>query len=148
MDMDYALAARRFCEGIAQLGHTRSQRRMSGFSRGESHMLSYLTDNGGSATPGELSAELGVSTARIAALLKSTEGKGWVQRALRDDDKRCSTVTLTESGAQFICDRRQEIRSHTELMLRRLGDEDSAECIRIMYRIIDIERELSKDNEC
>lgn len=112
-------------------------RQAAKLARGELLALYYLQSSGG-AYPGQLSDELSVSTARIAAMLRDMEEKGWIER--RDDasDNRHTLVTLTGAGLQEISRRREQTVEALSGVLRALGPEDASELIRLLKRMNEI----------
>ena len=54
-------------------------------------VLTYISKHGGSVIPSEISNEMGISTARIAAALGSLESKGLITRRIDERDRRRNT---------------------------------------------------------
>ncbi len=132
-------------ELAAELLRLRSEQFKSGvwrqtmrLTQGELLALYYLQGHDGGTHPQELSYELSVSTARIAAMLRDMEEKGWIQR--RDDvsDNRHILVTLTDAGRAKISRRREQTLDALAGALRALGPEDAAELIRLLNRMNEI----------
>ena len=84
---------------------------------------------------GEFIEKLGLTTGRIANILKKLEEKRYINRTADREDRRRVYVSLTESGRQH-AERRYEamFRVHREL-LDRLGPEDAMELMRILGRL-------------
>lgn len=53
-------------------------------------------------TAGDIAERLGVSTARVAALLKRLESKGLIARRRSEADARVTEVVLTDKGAACV----------------------------------------------
>ena len=107
--------------------------------KGEKVLLIYLFDSGGTSTPGTLAQLLNVSAARIAAILKTLEGKNLIERITDGADKRRVTVKLTESGTQLVEGIRNQAFSRALEIFEKLGEEDSLEFIRIIKKIMEYE---------
>ena len=85
---------------------------------------------------------MGVSSARIAALLKHLEQKGWISRSADEHDERRVNVLLTDAGRELINSRRREAIERVSAALRELGEEDAHEYVRLQQKMLDA---LSED---
>ncbi|MBR1560009.1 MAG: winged helix-turn-helix transcriptional regulator [Clostridia bacterium] len=107
-------------------------------TRGESGVLLYLYHVGRPMYPGELTDKLGLTTGRIANILKVLEHSGLIVRTPDAMDKRRVRVALTPAGEDQA--RRQNenaIAFHSRLLSKLEPDE--AECyMRVMKRLADI----------
>lgn len=112
-------------------------------TQGELLALYYLQDHDGGVYPRELSDELSVSTARIAAMLRDMEEKGWIVRRDALSDNRHILVSLTGEGRNEMRRRREQTLTSLSDALKALGPEDSAELIRILKRM----NEICKDRK-
>ena len=113
-------------------------RQTAKLTQGELLALYFLQGHDGGAYPREMSQELSVSSARIAAILRDMEEKGWVVR--RDDtcDSRHTLVLLTDQGREEILRRRDQTLSALAGALEALGREDSEELLRLLKRLNEI----------
>ena len=107
-------------------------------TQGELLALYCLQEHGGGVYPRELSDELSVSTARIAAMLRDMEEKGWIVRRADISDNRHILVSLTDEGRGEMRRRREQTLSSLSDALKALGPEDAAELIRILKRMNEI----------
>ena len=89
------------------------------------------------SSPSELSRSMGVSSARIAALLKHLEQKGFVQRRTDEHDERRVIVSLTDSGRELIRERRREAIERVAAALRSLGEDDAREYVRLQQKMLE-----------
>ena len=110
-------------------------RRVFESEKGELFALHFIMLSGGETHPKQISDEMGVSTARITAILNRLEEKGFAERITDGSDSRQVIVRITGNGRTFICDRYNEIISRTADMLEALGESDANEYIRIQKRI-------------
>lgn len=85
---------------------------------------------------------MGVSSARIAALLKHLEQKGWISRSADEHDERRVNVLLTDAGRELINSRRREAIERVSAALREIGEEDAREYVRLQQKMLDA---LSED---
>ncbi len=110
-------------------------------ARGELLALYYLQCHDGGVYPRELSDEMSVSTARIAAMLRDMEEKGWIVRQEAPSDNRHVLVTLTEEGRSEMRRQREKTLDSVSAALKALGPEDAKELIRILNRLNEICRD-------
>ena len=111
------------------------------YSRGELAMLRALETHEGEGgecpmTPSELSQELGLTTARIANLLKSLEHKRLVRRVHDSEDRRRVFVTLTDAGRAFGRQKQQEMHTMALRLIDHMGEDDAREFIRLLGRMV------------
>ena len=95
-----------------------------GCTRGENGLLMYLYHIGQPMFAGELTEKLGLTTGRIANILRVLEREGLVTRATDSQDKRRVLVALTPEGEAQA--RRHYARSvaFNERLLSRLDPEE------------------------
>lgn len=85
----------------ALFAHLPQAAALSEMLHGENLALYHLYCND-TACPTQLSQVMHVSTARIAALLRHLEEKGWVARSPAADDERRVRITLTAAGHALV----------------------------------------------
>lgn len=134
--MDYSILAEKMLLLRAQLSHLPAGEAVSDACGGEFFALSLLLA-GAPSCPSALSRSMGVSSARIAALLKHLEQKGLVLRRTDEHDERRVNVSLTDAGRKLINERRREAIERVAAALRSLGEEDALEYIRIQQKMLD-----------
>ena len=89
------------------------------------------------AGPSELSRSLYASSARIAALLKHLEAKGWIVRTPDAADVRRVDVVLTEAGAACIRERLGAVLDEVSVLLSALSPEEAAEYVRLQRKLLE-----------
>lgn len=128
---------------LGAMHHGRSQDIQAG-TRGETAVLLFLSHRRGGPgrpetdaclTPGVLAAALGLSSARVANILKSLERKGRVERLHDTVDRRRVLVRLTPAGQKEVRRRGEEMLASTTCLLTALGPEDGRAAVRILGRI-------------
>lgn len=134
--MNYESMAEELISIRAGLLHVPANQMMNDFVRGELFVLNYLIVHSGFAFPKDLSRSMGVSSARIAALLNHMEKKGWVVRVADTEDCRQTIITLTETGRAEVETKKAEIVEAIVQMLKRIGPEDAEELLRIERKIM------------
>ena len=135
--MDYFSLAEKMLSVRARLSHLPAGEVVSDACGGEFFALSLLLLRDEPSCPSELSRSMGVSSARIAALLKHLEQKGWIRRCADELDERRVNVSLTEAGRELISERRKEAIGRVAAALRSLGEEDAHEYVRLQQKMLD-----------
>ena len=122
-------------------------KKANAFLHGEMFILNFLMFQDRVVMPGEISAAMNASTARVAMALRSLEAKGYVERSVDQADRRKIRVSITPQGREFIkCDR-EEMHDRMVLILRELGEADAQEFIRIVGRITEIAQSVFKEEK-
>lgn len=103
--------------------------------RGIGFVLVYLEESDHEVIAGELSRELNVSTARIAALLKNMEKNGLILRERSVSDARHTVVKITQAGIDYVEKLKEQILSEMEFLVEKVGKEELEEFIRISQKI-------------
>ena len=129
--MDYRELAAEFFKDLHSLRKARPQKHISESLRGEAFALQYIAFHDGPVLPGEISGEMGISSARIAAALNSLEKKGLVTRRIDPEDRRRILVELTELGKEQARKHTEEILDNITQILSVLSEEDAREYVRI-----------------
>ena len=122
-------------QAIIQLNRTPALRRIAESMRGEGFVLQFLARRGEDALPSELSSEMEVSTARVAAALNSLEEKILIHRRIDKEDRRRIRITLTEEGRDASLKYQQVVSGDASKLLELLGEEDARELIRIATKL-------------
>ncbi|MCH5344351.1 MAG: MarR family transcriptional regulator [Acetatifactor sp.] len=103
--------------------------------RGTGFILAYLEEVSGEVIAGDLARELNVSTARIAALLKTMEKNELIIRYQSATDNRQTVVEITQKGIDYSAAMKKQILEKAELLLEKVGKEELDEFIRISMKI-------------
>lgn len=135
-------------QAMLQLYRTAVQRKINEVSQGELYVLNFLARGGGRALSGELSAAMGVSSARMAAAVNSLERKGDVVRAPDETDRRRVQVVLTDAGKERLLACQKQAKRKLGRVLSELGEADVREFLRIIRRLTAIaEADQRADSE-
>lgn len=135
--MDYTGLAREYMQIMHQMRDRNGQKKLHDSMHGENFMLYYISERQGGIIPSEISNEMGVTSARIAAALNSLEAKGLITRRIDTEDRRRILIDLTEAGREQVKVHYDMIMNITINMLQYLGEEDAMELIRIMKKLAD-----------
>lgn len=135
--MNYDILAAELFEVITKLHQNDLHRKLDGAVRGENFILQYIysqSDNG-HISPSDLSKEMYVSSARIAATLNSLEKKNLIQREINLKDRRQINISLTLKGYRLAKENYARRVAAVIDTLQTLGEEDSQSLIRILNKI-------------
>lgn len=119
-----------------QLFRLPAKQHLSQLTKGERFVLFYLLTHRFKAHPRDLSQNMLVSTARIAALLGRMEEKQLVARSQDPKDNRQVIVTLLPRGESAIREIYVSATQSVARMLEALGPEDAAEYLRLQRKIL------------
>ncbi len=136
--MDYRSLAEKMLDIRAQLSHQPLGYAVAETCGGEYFALSFLLTHGCCSCPSELSRSMGVSSARIAALLKHLEQKGWISRCADPADERRVRVELTDAGQEMISRRRRNAMTRVARALECLGEDDAREYVRLQQKMLSV----------
>ncbi len=136
--MDYTELATQLVDMRASAPHIKMDRTMSQIARGEILALNYLAANGNRAYPKDLSKALMLTTARVAAILKSLEKQKMITRTPDPADSRQVVVCLTEKSVALVEERRTGMILVVAKMLEALGEEDAQAYVRIQAKLIEL----------
>ena len=134
----------RFFRSIAEFNKSDKARIIQENLKGERYLMLYLNDHGGSASPGDICESLGVTNARVAAITKALEKKDYIVRETDKIDRRRISIKITETGVRHIKQKGKELRQKVSSTFDQLGEEDTAELLRILDRINGLDKESGK----
>lgn len=101
-------------------------------------VLGLLYHSKDTVTAGKISEMLGISTARVAVLLKKMVSKGLVTKERSPIDARITIVKLTEFGAETTKKMQAEMCHHMGIVIDAIGEERLSEFISIAKDIQDV----------
>lgn len=133
--MDYEELAIELFHAMIQLHQCNPHRKINESIRGEKFAMQYIVNQNKPVLPSELSREMQVSSARIAATLNSLEKKGWITRTIDPQDRRRVLISLTESGKERAKALDKEHMAVVVSMLQRIGEQDAQELVRIIRKM-------------
>lgn len=112
--------------------------------KGENIILFLLMELGGSGTPGQLCERVDFSAARLSAIIKSLESKGYVEKNRNRKDKRSSIVEITGEGFMYFMSLRRQIVENAMTIIEKLGEDDVKQLLRIIGRLGDISNSMEE----
>lgn len=133
--MDFEQMAQEYLETMYYMRKINSHKEIHDSVHGENFVLLFISQRGGKVIPSDISNEMGISTARVAAALNSLEKKGLIKRRIDAEDRRRILIDLTDSGKEQVKNHYSMVLSMVKNMLQFLGEKDAKEFIRIMKRL-------------
>lgn len=109
---------------------------------GQGYVLYHLCHRGAPAQPGELCAELGITSPRMASILTSLERQRLLQRSVSPADRRRIIVTLTDKGRALVQEHDAQQLERIGSLLDALGEEDAQACARILDKVLRFEQSI------
>lgn len=109
-----------------------------GCARGESGVLLYLYHVGHPLYPGELTDKLGLTTGRIANILKVLERDGMIVRTPDRNDKRRVQVALTPAGEASARTQSDSAVAFHEKITARLEPEEMQSIMNAFRRMVEL----------
>lgn len=106
--------------------------------RGENGLLLYLYHVGRPMFPGELTEKLGLTTGRIANILKVLERAALVVRTPDGSDKRRVLVALTPKGEALASEKNREAVEFHSRMMSQLDPSEARQFLDMIERMISI----------
>lgn len=86
-------------------------------------------------TAGEISDAMGVSTARVAVLLKKMENKGLIVKETDRSDARVTVVRLSADGEQSVRETKENILRHIAVVIDKIGIEKLQQFIALSVEV-------------
>ena len=115
--------------------------------KGENVLLARLFEAGGKSTPGALAELLDITASRVTAIIHALESKEMVSRVSNGVDRRKVTVEITEKGKKAVEGLRTEALHRSQVIMDKIGESDTHEFLRIMNKIIEIEKGGCEKND-
>jgi len=134
-DVDFEQMAQEYLETMYYMRKINSHKEIHDSVHGENFVLLFISQRGGKVIPSDISNEMGISTARVAAALNSLEKKGLIIRRIDAEDRRRILIDLTDSGMEQVKNHYSMVLNMVKNMLHFLGEKDAKEFIRIMKRL-------------
>ena len=143
--MDYNELAKQFLHNSYQLRSRSHQKKIDETMQGETFALLYILTRGGIVLPSEISNEMNISSARVAAILNNLENKGLIKRNIDKRDRRKILVSLTQEGIALAEKHNEMVNNMTARMLELLGEYDAKEFVRIIGRLAQLAPKIKSD---
>lgn len=139
--MDKDILVKSMMEAFDNINNQAIFERMKVGFKGENLILAMLMNMGGKATPGELMQYTECTAARLTAIAKSLENKGFVKRIQNAQDKRSTIIEMTTDGINRFMSIQKEIIENIFNVIEKLGEKDAAEFVRLISRLSEISAE-------
>ncbi|WP_432617158.1 MarR family winged helix-turn-helix transcriptional regulator [Butyricicoccus sp.] len=107
-------------------------------ARGEAQILLMLAHRNEAVCAGELTEHVGLTSGRVANILKQLERKEYIERTPGTDDRRKVLVCLTENGQQYAKHVYKKELDGYAWLLRVLGEADAREFMRLLKQGVNL----------
>ena len=108
-------------------------------------ILRYLYETDKMVTSGMISDAMGVSTARVAVLLRKMKEKGLITKNAHDLDARVTVVSLTERGKKIAKEKQEEGFRRLGAVIDYVGMPRMLEYVRVSREIREVMKRLDSD---
>ncbi len=136
--MSTALLAKEILEILSRMEKCSILSKRNFLLKGEDLFLATLNEIGGMSTPSKLSECTDFTPARLSAIIKSLESKGYIIRQQDELDKRCSIIEITGKGAEYSGQLKTTAVRNSLEIIDKLGEKDSVEFLRLMKKLFEI----------
>ncbi len=136
--MSTALLAREMLETLSSIDKKKVISKRKFLLKGEDLFLVVLDELGGMCTPSKLAEYTDFSPARLSAIIKSLENKGFVIRRQDELDKRFSIIEITSEGIRYTRSLKESAIRNSLEIIEKLGEKDAAEFLRLMKKMLEI----------
>ena len=99
------------------------------------HALVYLYTSKEPVSAGDISKQLGVSTARVAVILRKMQEKGDITKETDPKDARKVVIRITSKGREFIEQRKSMFFNDIRDMTEKIGKERFDEFLDILSEV-------------
>ena len=107
-------------------------------NRGEERVLLFLYKQNSHIIVGDLTDAFGLSTGRMANILRQLEEKKLISRTQQKDDKRKFEVALTKKGIKHSEALFQDLQEQHRIFLKQMGKKDAEELLRLLEKAVKI----------
>lgn len=136
--MDTALLTRDLLDAFNNINRKKLLSDMKFILQGEDLFLVMLLEMGGVSTPSKVVEDSEFSPARLSAILKALESKGYIEKKQDEIDKRCTIIEITDVGRERSDTIKREMIENALILTERLGEKDAAELIRIIKKLVSV----------
>lgn len=119
--------------------------RLASSHRGEPMVIKFLWLSDRAVSPKEIACKLGLSTARIAAILGNLEKKGEIRRDISPEDRRRISVYLTEKGKKEAQQNFQRGQQKMVAVFDCMGKEEAEQFIRSVEKFLIAIQKVEKE---
>lgn len=127
---------------LAQRNASNAGSNCSDILKGEGRLLCLLLENEGGMLSGHIGEATGITTGRVANLLKQLEAKGLIERGQGATDKRQTVVSLTEAGRERAEAIKQLNVTQEIEVLKTLGKENAQALLKLFGAYIDAKEQM------
>lgn len=136
--MDTALLTGELLDAFNNINRKKVLSELKFILRGEDLFLVMLSEMGGVSTPSKVVEDSEFSPARLSAILRVLESKGYIEKNQDEVDKRCTIIEITPAGKERSDAIKGEMISNALILTEKLGEEDAAELVRLIKKLVSV----------
>ncbi|WP_025724833.1 MarR family winged helix-turn-helix transcriptional regulator [Acholeplasma granularum] len=108
---------------------------LSSFIQGEDAFLLklYLNEK---LNPKKLSEDLNITKGRVTAIINSLINKNYVEKLIKQTDKRSFDCLLTENGYSYIHNKLMDLDHYFEALFNHIGYDDSKQLVEVLSKVL------------
>ncbi len=100
------------------------------------HMIDICDRRGARASTTWLSSRLGLTKSTVSQTLNSMEEKGWIRRGIDPDNRRQTTIDLTDAGRQKMAALFREGMTRVSIVLEKMGQESAEQFVEMIEKFL------------
>lgn len=100
------------------------------------HMIDICDRRGARASTTWLSSRLGLTKSTVSQTLNSMEEKGWIRRGIDPDNRRQTTIDLTDAGKQKLAAVFREGMTRVSVVLEKMGQEGAEHFVEMIEKFL------------
>jgi DNA-binding MarR family transcriptional regulator len=100
------------------------------------HMIDICDRRGMRASTTWLSSRLGLTKSTVSQTLNAMEGKGWIRRGIDPDNRRQTTIDLTDAGKQKVVEVFRDAMNRVSIVLEKMGQESSEQFVEMIENFL------------
>lgn len=135
--LNYEDLALEFIQTMQRLGKIQAKKDVKTVMSGSMFIVLTLHAKGDHVSPGEISKNLNISTARVATSLNLLESKELIIRKNDKNDRRKIIVVLTDKGRRLAVKHHENVKKKITDLFESLGEDDTRDLVRISRKIAD-----------
>lgn len=132
---DYGILTQEFCASFGGRGWQQLADLLDTGYKGEFVALRLLRDSTADTAAGDLARQMHISTARVAAILRSLSRKKFIRRLRSKTDRRSVVVTITPAGLDALAQREAKVHAFIEASLRKLSPDEAETFLHIARKM-------------
>lgn len=111
-------------------------------------MLDAIVQNGNMMKMSDISTYFHITPAAVSQMIRTFETKKWVERVVRDNDRRSVYIKVSLEGKRMIEQNEKHVTEKLVEFIEMLGEEDAQALIRIMEKAHAHAKKMREKGQC